>query len=233
MGLATFPIERSSKMLSKFKAFGLILMSAFAFSAVVASSATALHFTAEMGIAKISGEQIVPLKVGTVIGNLECGASSLSSPAGEEEGVTTAIQITLVPKTANCTFAGEAATVDINSCDYLFTIPNLPEFHNPVHLQCSTVGDKIVSTSAGCEVTIFPQTPTSGGVTYETGGAAGKTHDFVVNTTLSGLHYTLHKACLLLTGKPTETTFTNGTITGKTTLKGFNAAGVQLGITAT
>jgi hypothetical protein len=86
--------------------------------------------------------------------------------------------------------------------------------------------------SLGCEIVTFPQTPTAGGVVYETRGVAGATHDIGLNMTVSGIHYTLHGACLLLTGQPTEHTFTDGTITGKITVRGFSG-GKQVGITAT
>jgi hypothetical protein len=217
-------------MTRKLKVLGLTLVAVFAMSAVVASSASALHFTSEAATTELKGEQTEINKF-TILGGTgvtECTTATFSGSTA----AATVTEVTVIPVYKNCTSLGETATVDMNSCDYKLTIPNAANVHNPVHIECSTAGDKIVVTAPGCEITIFPQTPTGGGVVYETGGAAGATHDIVVNSTVTGIHYTLHKGCLLLTGQPTEHTFTDGTYTGKVTVRGFSG-GKQVGITAT
>jgi hypothetical protein len=212
--------------MTMFKKFGLTIIFTYALCMIGAGSASAQHFLLESYA--LMGEQ-TETNVFTTLGGAgktECTGVTYSGVLGEE---TTATELPLTPKYENCTSLGESATIDVNSCSYRFTIPNEAGKDNPVELQCSKAEDKIVVTTAGCEITTFAQTPTGGGVSYEAGGT--EPNDLVAKLTVTGVHYKLHKTCLLLTGQPTEHTFTDGTLSGKITVRAF-FGGAPIGITA-
>jgi hypothetical protein len=228
-------------MTRNIKALGLALVAVFAMSAVAASSASALHFTGGSGITKVHGAQ-VGLNVFTANGSpVECEEATFS---GAVTAATTTEQ-TVDPAYNKCRFASKTvnATVDINGCAFILTIPNAPNVNNPVHVECPTTGSIvhngfnntkviIVTVPGLCEITIPEQTPTGGGVKYEPGTSGGK-KDLTVNANVTGIHYTTHGNCQILSGKATDFTWTDGSYVGKVTVSGTNNAGGIVDIEAT
>jgi hypothetical protein len=109
-------------MTRNLKVLGLTLIVAFAMSAVVASSASALHFTSEAETTELKGEQTETLKFTFLGGTLptECTTATFSGIIS----ASTVTQATVAPVYKGCAVLGEVVPWDMNSCDYLFTIPN-------------------------------------------------------------------------------------------------------------
>jgi len=191
----------------KLKALGLALFAAFALSAMTASGASAaeefhsseahtiLDVTQDGTEGSITGQQIFE----TTVGKLSC--------TGVEASVTltakTLSEITAVPTYTKCNkiengAEGLVTHVKFTSCDYLFTSKKSGT-HSQVHIQCSTPGDHIHvnATFLGSEVqcvTIPPQTPTGGGVTYHPVGSAPK-RTLTIEATVTGIEYTEKGIC--------------------------------------
>jgi hypothetical protein len=229
-------------MTRNIKALGLALVAVFAMSAVAASSASALHFVSGAGIAKVDGAQ-VGVNVFTANGSpIECDEATFSGTVV----ATTTTEQTITPTYKKCRFASktENATVDMNGCAFILTIPNEADVHNPLHIECPTGAGAIthngvantkaivITTPGVCEITIPEQTPTGGGVTYAAGTSGGR-KDITVNATISGIHYTTHGLCQSISGKATEFTWADGTYAGQITLNGTNSKGEAVDVEAT
>jgi hypothetical protein len=229
-------------MTRNLKALGLALVAVFAMSAVAASSAPALHFTGGTGITKVDGAQ-VGLNVFTANGSpIECEEATFSGTVV----ATTTTEQTITPTYNKCRFASKTVntTVDMNGCAFILTIPNAANVNNPVHVECPTGTGTITHNGVAntkviivtipglCEFTIPEQTPTTGGVKYEAGTSGGK-KDVTVNASITGIHYTTHGNCQILSGKATDFTWSDGTYNGKITFTGTNGAGGAVDIEAT
>jgi hypothetical protein len=106
-------------MTAKLKAFGLVLVAAFAFSALAASAASAAepHSGSASGTTYLTGTQIGTNQLDTEGGNIKCSTVGLSaSYAG-----TTAAQVKVIPAYSGCTAYGLTAHVEMNGCYYLLT----------------------------------------------------------------------------------------------------------------
>jgi hypothetical protein len=230
-------------MTRNLKTLGLALVAVFAMSAVAASSASALHFVGGTGISKWDGVQVTTNVFTTNGVKTECDDATFTGTVA----ASTTTEQTVIPVFGKCRFASKTvnATIHMNGCAFILTIPNAPPASNPVHIECPTTKeggvthngidhtDLIIVTVPGlCEKTIPEQTPTSGGVVYETGTSGGK-KDITMTANITGIHYTTHGLCQMISGKPTDFTWTDGTYTGKITFTGTNAAGGAVDIEAT
>jgi hypothetical protein len=202
-------------------AFGLSLLAALVFSAMSVMSASAItsgHFTSD-AVSHLTKVHIVegtetPHKttlsaIGTTV---ECHQVHYEAPnlAG-----TTFVAITVLAEYTNCTQGGNAASVTMNGCHYIFT-PRTPPGHATPHFKCPAGKRAEVHTSAGT-LSFGEQTPTQGGVTYTTTTENTK-HALTVNITAEGIHYTCHGACQIF-----GTSGTTGKLTGSVTVQGTDA----------
>ena len=201
-------------MIRNIKALGLAFAAVFAMSAVMAAGAQAAKFTASAYPANGSGGQTtehifhvqgqtVKCKTATFKGTLNAASS----------------EITITPHYTECTaFGFIGATIDMNSCDFLFTTDAVSTTVGTVHVLCSKANDSITITAGGCVVHIPPQTPTVNKVEYknQSGGV-------LVTSKAEGIHSNVTSGFgCTLASKETDTT---GAYTGSTQ---FNA---QTGVT--
>lgn len=202
-------------MIRNIKALGLALAAVLALSVVGASAAQAegMHFTGTKG-ATISGGQLTE-HVFTVQGSkVTCKEATFTGEIAAEKSSEQKVGASY----KNCTAFGFInATVNMNSCHYLFTVEktdasdlgNKDRGEGSVHVTCNTAGDSITVVAGPCTVHIGPQTV--GGITYEATTGKG-TMDVKVNA--SGIKSDVTSGFLCpLTSKTGDT---SGTYVGTT-----------------
>ena len=216
--------ERTHLMIRNLKFLGMALVAALAMSAVVASLASADEFKSEAENVALTGSQEKHLEGGvekndrftTDGGTVECTTADYT---GTQAAKSTS-SVTLTPVYSGCTFAGLSADVDMNSCDYRFTIGAATT--GEVHLECTTAGDEITVTvgptaTPRCIIHVPPQT--IGGITYSNTGTT-TTREITASINTATLHYsqtagTGSGACA------TADNTTNGSYIGAAKVTGF------------
>jgi hypothetical protein len=170
-------------MTRKLKMLGMAFVAVLALTAVSASAASATNYTASAYPTTGTGTSALGNDVFTTEGGkVEC--------ASHFEGTLTKAspELTVKAKYTSCkAFGFVNATVDMGTCDYLFTEP--VGGVAPVDVTCTTtasepkVVDPITITAGTCKVTIGAQ-KTSGGATITNTGT-----DVTVQANVSGVGY--------------------------------------------
>ncbi len=228
--------EKGTNMNRKLKALGLALVALCAFAAVSATGASAnSKFTSESGHTELKGSQIGIDKFKTAAGTVECNEATYTGTSASTE--TT--EQTINPTYSECkAFGFVNAVIDMNGCDYLFTIKTegVPAVQkNSIHIVCPA--EKVISVTAfNCEVTVPPQT-IENGVTYINSGTGGTGMDIETTVHATGLTYIQHSksfpGCTTNggTGGLSTSLYHDGTYDGTATLQGKTTAGAAVGIT--
>jgi hypothetical protein len=200
------------------KALGLAIVAVMAFAAL-AGSASAAEFHSEVAHTEIIGSPVATDVFTFNAGTVKCAEATYSGT--QTTGVTSS-EVTLTPKYGGCTaFGFIGATIDVNGCDFRYT-----PIANPIlHIICPSKPIEI--TTPTCDIAIGTQTVNSG-VTY-IDNAVGTTREITLRLALTGLIYT-HDPTSFPNCTGGAGTFTNGTYSGETTIKGANTAGTQVGI---
>lgn len=207
------------------RAFGLVLVAAFAMTAMTASAASAAEFHSEASTTDLVGtqvgEDVFTVKAGTV----RCSQADYT---GTQVGATTTTT-TVVPTYGGCrAFGFVNTTVDVSSCGYVFHATGTDGSGNvvgSVDVECEG-SDVITVTAFNCWVTVAPQTGLSK-ATFTNEGS-GSSRDVKVDVAISGIKYTQHSKSF---PGCSSGTFTDGTYHGTATVKGFSG-GTQVGIWA-
>jgi hypothetical protein len=126
------------------------------------------------------------------------------------------------------------AHIDANGCDFSFTIGASFNGDNTTHIKCP-VGKHLQATVTSpfgtCTVTIKPQTPASGSGYYSV-GEEGNKHEITVKPTLREIHAE-YIGGPFKCGVAEGTTSKQVSFDNRISLKAYNTAGEQRGITAT
>jgi hypothetical protein len=173
-------------MTRKFKTLGVALFAVLALTAVSASAASAVSYTAGAYPTTGTGESAVGNDTFTTeAGNVECKShfeGTLAAPS---------TSLTVKAKYSSCrAFGFLEGTVAMNSCDYLFTEPKLIKTHEytaSVHVKCTNPASPITITAATCKATVGEQSP-GGHVIITNDTVAG---DVKVRATVTGINYTV------------------------------------------
>jgi len=223
----------------KLKVMGLGILAALSVSAVSvmnASATTGGHFTSDVSHTLLSGSDVAgsPTVFTSFGRTISCPTTSYTGTTN----ATTVTEITITPTYGTpCNHSLGEAHVNMNNCDYLFTIGKKAVGDNTVHLDCPGASGPTITVTAfltECVIEVSPDQTPSGGVAFETAtsGSPAK-HHITANSTVSGVHAVVTKdsgLCPLNLGE----TEANGTLVGKATVKGFETNGTtQVGITAT
>lgn len=223
----------------KLKALGLGLIAALAMSAFAVMSASATtggHFISEQAhtLLKGSDEAANPTKF------IAFGQTVTCKKAVYHGTTTNATETeqTITPTYSECTHSLGTAHVNMNGCDYLFTVRANPDVNdNTVHLVCTGAQGPTIQVTGpfgNCKIEVTPNQTPAGGVAFKTGGS-GSTHDIVADATTSGIHAVITEGGgnFFVCGT-TSTTTSTATLDGNATLQGFATDGTtQVGITAT
>jgi len=212
-------------MTSKFKALGLALIAVLAISAAIAqASQAAAHFGAEgekyatavtgkQIEGTITGEKLTAHQFTTSAGTVKCTTATFAGSLTKKGK-----ELTLAPTYSGCTLAGLGATVNMNTCDYLFTAeetvsPGLTDAITVnLHVICPT--GKVIevkSTVNSCVVTISGAAVANAagaknqnlvGITAENTTTATPFIDVDATIDVTGIHYTTNGKCLNDGGVP-------------------------------
>jgi hypothetical protein len=212
-------------MMRNLRILGLALSVVAVLGAFAAPASHGDEFTAESYPATITGGgSIVTL---TTTGTVSCKKKSVF---GIIKSAAHKIS-TILNVVSECTAFGFPATVDINGCEYEFTLQSGTSTSGDVDLLCPA-GQEITVTaiSAGttkCTVHIASQSDIGGSMTAANSGA-GTTRVASLASALSGIDYTHTKGTGL--GACTAGSSTTGTSESSTELTGETEAGVHIGI---
>lgn len=169
-------------MTRKLKTLGVALIAVFALTAVMASAASAVNYTASKYPTTGTGTSLKGNDVFTTEGGTVKCASHFEGTLTEAKN-----SMTVKATYTDCeAFGFLSATVDMGSCDYLFTEPNAS--NNAVaDVQCTDSTKPIRVVASTCEATIGAQTTT--GHTNITNSAPNVS----VRATVGGIKYTVTK----------------------------------------
>jgi len=124
------------------------------------------------------------------------------------------------------------AHIDMNGCDFVFTIGETFNEHNTTHLKCPAGNDVRVTVTglfgSTCTITIKPQTPAIGTALHK----GTDERELTLKPTLEGIHAE-YLGGELACGAPNGTTTTKGTLNARISVKAFDTAGKQWSIKAT
>jgi hypothetical protein len=196
------------EMIRKIKTLGVALVAVLALSAVVASAASAVNYTAASYPATGTGTS----ELGNDTFNTEGGTVECQSHFEGTLGAAST-QFTVAAKYTNCrAFGFLEAHVTMGSCDYLFTEATETEkdkFHaKELHVICTNSAEPITISAGTCKVSIGAHTPT-GTVHFTNDTAAG---DIQVQAAVTGIQYTVTQDGFLCpfngTGAKTGGTYT-------------------------
>jgi hypothetical protein len=224
-------------MTLKLKKLILAFVALCALSAVSANAVPAYPLTApgiSGGQTFLTGETTTAHKFTTPTGSLTCTTvSSSGSVTGAEQS-----SVTLAPSYSGCTAFGFAtAHVKTNGCAYRFEAPSSEPGAGqytavPFQILCPAgKAIEITPTSFGvstCTQFIAEQAPTKGHVIYTNNALTGAEMDYSAEATLEGVHYTGSGG---ICGN--SETHSDGTYSGKTTIKGYSDEGhkTRFGVT--
>ncbi len=201
-------------MIRNLKTLGVALCAALALTAVAASAASA-NYTASSYPTTGTAESALGNDVfKTEAGNVECKSHFEGTLTGESANLTVKAKYT------NCkAFGFLEATVNMRSCDYLFTTGtflksteegNTHEYTAAVHVKCTNAAEPILISAGTCKTTVGEQSPEGHVIITET----TKTGDVDVQATVTGIKYTVTEdgfACPFGgTGAKTGATYTQG-----------------------
>lgn len=210
-------------MTFRLKVLGLVLFAAVSLSAVSASTAAALKYTASSYPVTGTAESALGNDTFTTeAGKLEC-KSHFEGTMGEAQST-----LTVKAKFTNCrAFGFLEATVSMNSCVFEFTAPTetaADTYTGAVHVRCS--GEPGTIVAATCKLTLGEQSP-GGGVTGIDNTAAG---DISVQGNVTEINYTVTQdgfGCPFSgTGPKTGATYVQDQ---PVTVKATNSATIDIG----
>ena len=185
-------------MIRKFKTLSMALVAVLALGAVAASSAmaegeyTAAEYSTTATGTSPLGNDVFTTEGGTV----ECAShfeATLAAPSSS---------LTAKAKYTGCrAFGFLEATVNMGSCDYLFTTPTLvetPTANNHVwtigvHVKCTNAAEPIKIVAGTCEATVGEQSPGGHVIATATTNTPSKPDDIDVRATVTGIKYTVTK----------------------------------------
>jgi hypothetical protein len=176
----------------------------------IAEEAKQLKFNAEKYTASLTGTQTEEHELTTNVGEVTCETVNFTGGLWSSSA-----ELQMVPDYRKCLIAGLlATTVTTNSCRYVFHLTNAgPPYSGTADIVCTKAGDEISIDTEKCHIGI-PAQKGLGGVGFANTGS-GSNRQVKLTLHLEGIKYSEVKGC----GK--EGTFTDGTYTGVTMVKGM------------
>lgn len=200
----------------KARLLAMAVLAVLATGAVSAASAQGGEFTAGDYPATVTGTNVVPHKITTNLGVIECAPvfhGKLEEPSEE---------LTLSAGYGPCTLGAKEVHVDLNGCDYLLHAGETSGEHSvagTMDIVCpeGSAIDFEVTSLPVCHLTV-PGQAGLGALTHTNWTAA---KDVKLDFEITELAYGLDMGC------PGPGTYANGTFTGITTFVGFKGPGMQ------
>jgi len=207
--------------MKQLKIGGLAIVMALAMTAVLGiSSASAAQFRAEEYPTSVTGTQTVAPKFTTWEKGPSWTCSSMTATGTIAAASTT---LSLVPTFTGCQAFGQAATVKMNACSFVFNNSNEQLVNTGTMDVSCTAKNEIEVVTAICTMKIPPQTARgpvqyAGGPVQEGPGGQSYQRKFNITPNATGFRYSLAGVGCGKTG-----TFEDGGLTGSSLVKGWNA----------
>lgn len=193
------------------------LVACLAIGAVTASAASAGTFKAESYPAQITGEQTTQVLFAGVVGTWKCTGLTVQGELKSESS-----SLNLAPTYTGCSWAGVAATINMEGCTYEFTAGKTVEGSENVQatmdVRCPAGKEAKLTLANGCTIRIPEQTEL-GSVTAENTATAPMGVDLQLN--LSGIAYKIVNGSFC-PNSPADGTYNNGTLKGAVKLSAEN-----------
>lgn len=202
----------------------LATAAALAVSAVATTAASAGTFKAESYPATITGTQTTAVTFTGVVGKWTCKTVAMQGTLKEASSA-----LNLAPAYTECSWAGVAATTNMEGCTYEFTAGNTVEgseskIESTMDVKCPAGKEvKLVLNGGTCTIYIPEQTGLKS-ATFENTPAATP-DDVDLTLALSGIKYKVVNGFLGCPNNPADGTYTNGTIAGGETLTADSSGG--------
>jgi hypothetical protein len=201
---------------------GLAVLAAAALTALLgAGTASAAQFRAEEYPTTVTGTQTVAQKFTTWEKGPTWTCSNVTTVGTISAASTT---LSLAPTFTGCAFAGQAASVKMNTCKYVYKNSSEQMVNTgTIDISCSKAGDEIEVVASICTLKIPAQAARSsvqysGGPVQEGPGGEGYKRKIGINLNATGFTYSLSGFVCGKTG-----TFEGGVLTGSHQLLGKNA----------
>jgi hypothetical protein len=204
-------------MTRKLKAFGLALLAALAIASIAASAAQAapgeLHSETIGASAILTGQNLGAHEMGFKGLKLQCQSATFEGTVPK-----TTTDATVTPQYTGCVLSGLAAQVRMNGCKYTFT--GAADFTANVDITGCTSGKSIEIVDLVCTITI-PEQKNLSHVVFT--NKPGPPKHIETSFTLTGITYIGDNlGCAEAMGHHAD-----GTLTGTTTVKAYEDAGLK------
>jgi hypothetical protein len=195
------------------------LLACLAVGAVTASAASAGTFKADSYPAQITGEQTTQVLFAGVVGTWKCNGLTVQGELKSESS-----SLNLAPVYTECSWAGVAATVNMEGCTYEFTAGKTVEgseskVQATMDIRCPAGKEVKLTLSNSCTIRIPEQTEL-GSVTAEN-TLATEPMGVDLQLNLSGITYKVVNG-LFCPNSPASGTYNNGTLKGTVKLSAEN-----------
>lgn len=199
------------------------LAAALAISVLAASAASAGTFKAASYPATITGEQTTQVVFTGVVGTWKCGGLAMQGELKAESGT-----LNLTPVYSECSWAGIAATINMEGCTYEYVAGNTVEgkenkIEATMNVRCPAGKEALLTLTNGCTIRIGEQTGLKN-VTAENTLLSPTVVDLQLGIT--GMKYKVVNGSKC-PNTPSDGTYTNGTLSGVERLIG-EAGGKQI-----
>jgi hypothetical protein len=213
----------------RLRTVAIALAVSFVFGAVAASAASAGSFRATSYPARITGEQTTQVVFAGVVGQWKCNGLNMQGELSSESS-----SLNLTPIYSECSWAGVAATINMEGCTYEYTAGNTVEgsenkIQATMDVKCPAGKEMKLTLANSCTIRIPGQTGL-GSVTLENTLALEPTAvDLQLN--VSGITYRVEHGTFC-PNSPADGTYTNGTLKGEEKLSAESPeSGKGLGFT--
>jgi hypothetical protein len=177
------------------RSLGLAFVAIFALCGVTVTAASADEFRSEKSSVTLTGKQDAGFldAFNTTAGTVECEQANYSGTIS----ATAVSSVTITPIYSECYVAGILpAVIDMNGCDYRFTLDASPSTNGTMHIECPVIGGvtqeiritvrRELSIKLLCTIDVPEQT--IGGIIYTNVGA-GATREITVDINTNGITY--------------------------------------------
>ena len=179
-----------------------------------AGTASATQFRAEEYPTTLNGTQSVTHTFTTVSGTVKCQTANTSGTLSAASS-----SVSLTPEMKSCIAFGLVATPVLNSCKYVLNSTNEAEpFTGTVDIACSKEGDAMEFKTATCVLKIPAQKGFATGLANSEFAIRSRNRRITETINAGGIKYTQIGACPKGSGN-----FENGTLTGTSVIRGYNA----------
>lgn len=196
----------------RLRAIALTLTVSFAFGAVAASAASAGSFKADSYPARITGAQTTQVLFNGVVGTWKCNGLNMQGELSKESS-----SLNLTPLYTECSWAGVAATINMEGCTYEYTAGNTVEgsenkIQATMDVKCPAGKEMKLTLANNCTIRIPEQNGLNSVTLENTLALEPMAVDLQLNVT--GMTYKVEHGTFC-PNSPADGTYNNGSLKGE------------------